>query len=76
MIIIYTNRCMKCSERSKWNQLRRYAKSRGISLEERRVDRKSEWLAESRVYSLDLPFIVAGNIAINFDESLEKLEEA
>ena len=73
-MIVYTNRCLKCSERKRWNELRKYAKAHNLPLEERRITVSKEWREESERYDLDLPFIVNGKQAISFKEPLDKLE--
>lgn len=74
-MIVYTNRCLKCSERKQWNKLRKIAKARNVELEERRVTRCRSWAEEAEKYEIDLPFIVNGKQAISFSEPLERLEE-
>lgn len=76
MIIVYTDRCLKCTERTQWNKLRRLATSKGIPLEERRVTQNDIWKSEADRFDIDLPFIVNGKQAISFSEPLSKLEES
>lgn len=75
MIIVYTDRCLKCTERQQWNRLRRLALSRGVKLQERRTDVNEVWLHEAEQYEISMPFIVNGKQAISFNEPLDKLEE-
>lgn len=72
-MIVYTKSCLPCSHKRSWRELREYARENGLDIEQRRVDRNSDWRAEAEQYEIELPFIVSGGVALKLGEPLGRL---
>lgn len=73
MIILYTQRCLACSNRPLSKKLRAFATEHGLAIEERRVGMSKTWKAESKGYNIALPFVVYRNSAVSLSGDLEEL---
>lgn len=72
-MIIYSRRCIACTDKPLWKKLKAFAQENDLTLEERRVGLKKEWQDQADTYGVELPFAVNGKIALNLNEELEKL---
>lgn len=72
-LIIYTKRCLACTDKPTWKKVKEFAASNGFSIEERRINLKKEWQEQAESYGVSLPFAVSGKIALSLTEDLEIL---
>ena len=72
-MIVYTKRCLACSNRRMWKKLKQFVAKYDLSLQERRVGLKQEWANEARAYEIEMPFVVHNGIALSLTEDLEGL---
>lgn len=71
-MILYTKRCLACTNRQLWKWLRQFAKVENIKIEERRVTVNRQWLEEAESYEVTLPFIVYNGVAKELSLFLEE----
>jgi len=74
-MIVYTRTCLPCTHKQQWHALRKFARERGIQIEQRRVTHNPEWMSQAEKYGINLPFIVNGKQALSLSKALELLEE-
>lgn len=72
-MIIYTKRCLSCTDRLLWKKIRAFAAAHGLAIEERRVGKDPAWKDEADRYGVEMPFVVHGKVALSLTEDLEKL---
>ena len=72
-MIIYTKKCLACTNRALWKKLKSFAYNNKLTIEERRIGKKKEWADEASQYGIEPPFAVRGKIALSLTEDLEKL---
>lgn len=72
-MIIYTARCLACSNKTLWKAIKAFAHENNLPIEERRIGLKTDWKQQAENYGVDLPFVVNGKTAMNLNEPLEGL---
>jgi hypothetical protein len=72
-LIVYSDYCMKCVNRAKWQELRAFAEKHHLLLEDRRTKYDKKYLKEAQQYSDLLPIIVLGDLHVELGEPLEHL---
>lgn len=72
-MIIYTQRCLVCSNRQLWKKIKAFAAKHNLQIEERRVGLKYEWMKDAESYDIPLPFVVYEGKALSLTEDLEEL---
>lgn len=72
-LILYTNKCLACKDKAKWQEIKNFAKEHKLRIRERRTTLNSEWVDVAKAYDIDLPFAVHNGIAIRLDQPLEIL---
>lgn len=72
-LIIYSNRCIYCTHRRRLAEIRDFAKTHHLEIEERRTTRSKVWAYEANEIGIELPFLKLGGSSIHIKGELEKL---
>lgn len=72
-LIVYTKKCLACTDKPTWKRIKLFAEEHGLSLQERRVNRSQEWKKEASLYEIDLPFVLYNKNALSLKEDLKGL---
>jgi hypothetical protein len=67
-MIIYTKRCLACTDKPTWKMLKSFAAEHNLTIEERRVGLKQVWAKEAAEIGIELPFAAYNGKAVNFNE--------
>ena len=74
-MIIYSEKCMACTHKQQWRNIRQLARKRGENIVERRAIRGSVWAEEAGRYNFPMPFMVIGDKAVDINKPLDELEK-
>lgn len=72
-VIVYSNYCMKCVNRTKWKELKDFCAKHRMLLEERRTNYEKKYKREAEEFSDLLPIIVLEDRYVEIGEPLRHL---
>lgn len=72
-MIVYDTLCTPCKRKTRWNELRRFARENKLQLTKIDIKKQPQYADKALSYEMTLPFIVEGGTAIDFNEDLRRL---
>lgn len=71
-MIIYSEKCLSCSNKSLWLKVRDFARANKLQIETRRTYTQ-KYREEAEIYGVDIPFVVHNGIALSLNEDFNRL---
>ena len=72
-LVIYTRKCLACTNKPLWKNIKQFAKLHDLTIQENRVTKNESLQQKADSYEIALPFVVLGGVALSLNEPLERL---